>query len=100
MSKSNNRTVIVGGGLSGLTAAAYLSREGHDVLLLEKNERCGGLLNSFNRDGFTFDAGARAILNAGIVRPMLRELGIELELLESPVSLQYGWYLEWFYIPC
>jgi phytoene dehydrogenase-like protein len=79
--------IIVGGGVSGLTAAAYLSREGFDVLLLEKNERCGGLLNSFERDGFTFDAGARAILNAGIVRPMLRDLGIQLELLDSPVSI-------------
>ena len=90
MSEDNHRTIIVGGGVSGLTAAAYLSREGHKVLLLEKNERCGGLLNSFDRNGFTFDAGARAILNAGIIRPMLEDLGIELELLDSPVSLGIG----------
>ncbi|MHA3963754.1 MAG: phytoene desaturase family protein [Candidatus Thorarchaeota archaeon SMTZ1-45] len=87
MSESNHRTIIVGGGMSGLTAAAYLSRAGNDVLLLEKNKQCGGLLNSFQRNGFSFDAGARSILNSGIIKPMLEELGIELELLVSPVSI-------------
>ncbi|MFW9918966.1 MAG: phytoene desaturase family protein [Candidatus Thorarchaeota archaeon] len=87
MSEDGFRTIVVGGGMSGLTAAAYLSRAGHDVLLLEKNKECGGLLYSFQRDGFTFDAGARSILNAGIIRPMLRQLGIELDLLDSPVSI-------------
>ncbi|TFG27185.1 NAD(P)/FAD-dependent oxidoreductase [Candidatus Thorarchaeota archaeon] len=87
MSENNRRTIIVGGGMSGLTAAVYLARAGHDILLLEKNKECGGLLNSFSRDGFTFDAGARAILNAGIIRPMLKELEIELEMVDSPVSI-------------
>ncbi|KXH70147.1 MAG: amine oxidase [Candidatus Thorarchaeota archaeon SMTZ-45] len=87
MSKNDHQTIIVGGGMSGLTAAAYLSKAGHNVLLLEKNKECGGLLNSFQREGFTFDAGARSILNSGIIQPMLAELGIELELLESPVSI-------------
>jgi len=87
MSETNQRTIIVGGGISGLIAAAYLSRTGHDILLLEKNKDFGGLLNSFDREGFRFDAGARAILNAGIIRPMFKELGIELEMVDSPVSL-------------
>ncbi|MFW9981551.1 MAG: oleate hydratase, partial [Candidatus Thorarchaeota archaeon] len=72
MSDNNNRTLIVGGGMAGLTAAVYLARAGHDVLLLEKNKECGGLLNSFQREGFTFDAGARSILNAGVIHPMLK----------------------------
>jgi phytoene dehydrogenase-like protein len=73
--------------MAGLTAAAYLTRAGHDVLLLEKNKECGGLLNSFSQNGFIFDAGARSILNAGVIHPMLKELGIELEFLDSPVSI-------------
>jgi len=87
MSENNRRTIIVGAGMAGLTAAVYLSRAGHDVLLLEKNNQCGGLLNSFVRDGFTFDAGARSILNAGIIHPMLSALEIDLEFVESPVSI-------------
>lgn len=79
--------IIVGAGLSGLTAAAYLSRAGYSVLILEKSPHCGGLLNSFSREGYVFDAGARSIENSGIIRPMLKELGIEMELTASPVSI-------------
>jgi phytoene dehydrogenase-like protein len=90
VSESPDQIVIVGAGLAGLTAATYLSKAGHKVLLLEKNNNSGGLLNSFERHGFVFDVGARSIENAGIIKPMLKDLGIDLELLESPVSLGYG----------
>jgi len=79
--------VIVGAGLGGLACAAYLSREGFPVLLLEKNDNCGGLLNSFNYEGFVFDVGARSIENSGVIKPMLKDLGIEIDLIESPVSM-------------
>ncbi len=80
-------TIIVGGGIAGLTAAAYLTRAGQKVLLFEKNRECGGLVNSFVRDGFHFDAGVRALEDAGIILPMLQELGIQLEFVKSPVSV-------------
>lgn len=79
--------VIVGAGLSGLSAATYLAKAGKSVLVLEKSPNCGGLLQSFSRNGYVFDAGARSIENSGIIKPMLAELDIEMELLESPVSL-------------
>lgn len=79
--------IVVGAGLAGLTAAAYLTKAGFSVLVLEKTSSLGGLLNSFTRDGYVFDAGARAVENSGIIRPMLKDLGIEMELLESPVSI-------------
>ena len=79
--------IVVGGGISGLTAAAYLAKAKTSVLLLEKNDRCGGLVNSFSREGFLFDGGVRALLSAGIILPMLEELGIDLKIVESPVSV-------------
>ena len=82
--------IIVGGGIAGLTAAAYLSRAGQKVLLIEKNSECGGLVNSFSRDGFHFDAGVRALEDAGIIFPMLKDLGIQLDVVKSPVSLGVG----------
>ena len=87
MTTRKHEVIIVGAGMAGLTAAAYLSRAGHDVLLIEKNETCGGLLNSFQRDGFIFDTGPRSVENSGAVKPLLKDLGISLELLESPVSI-------------
>ncbi|MBK7131581.1 MAG: NAD(P)/FAD-dependent oxidoreductase [Bacteroidales bacterium] len=87
MSENSYNTIIVGGGIAGLTSAAYLSRAGQKVLLVEKNRECGGLVNSFTRDGFHFDAGVRALEDAGIIFPMLKDLGIQLEVVKSPVSL-------------
>ncbi len=79
--------IVVGGGIAGLTATVYLARAGFDVLLLEKNERCGGLVNTFVKDGFRFEGGVRALESAGIILPMLEELGVTLETLPNPVSV-------------
>jgi len=87
MAVNKYNTIVVGGGIAGLTSAAYLSTKGQKVLLFEKNKECGGLVNSFTRDGFHFDAGVRALEDAGIILPMLKELGIDLEIVKSPVSL-------------
>lgn len=76
--------------MAGLTAATYLVREGVEVLLLEQGSRLGGLVTGFNRQGFYFDAGMRAFENAGILRPMLRELEIDLTMTESKVSMGIG----------
>lgn len=79
--------IVVGGGIAGLTAALSLAQKGRDVLLLEKNESCGGLMNSFSRDGFRFEGGARALVNAGLVKPLIKEFGIDIEILPNPIFL-------------
>lgn len=79
--------IVVGAGAAGLTAAAYLSKYGERTLLLERESRCGGLISSFTRDGFRFDGGIRALDDAGVMFPMLRQLGIELDFVKNKVSL-------------
>jgi phytoene desaturase len=51
------RTVIIGAGVAGLASAALLAREGHDVIVLEKNNRVGGRSGTVTREGFRFDTG-------------------------------------------
>ncbi|MGD9939937.1 MAG: FAD-dependent oxidoreductase, partial [Clostridia bacterium] len=70
--------IVVGGGIAGLTAALSLAHKGRDVLLVEKNGSCGGLMNSFVRDGFRFEGGARALVNAGLVKPLIKEFGLDI----------------------
>jgi phytoene dehydrogenase-like protein len=82
--------VIVGAGMAGLTAAAYTARTGLKVLLCEKEKKTGGLVNSFEHRGFVFDGGIRAIENSGIVHPMLRQLGLQVDFLPNPVSIGIG----------
>jgi phytoene dehydrogenase-like protein len=79
--------IVVGGGISGLTAAAYSSKEAYKTLLIEQEEKTGGLVSTFKVKDYTFDGGIRSIENSGIVRPMLKQLGIEIEFLDSVVSM-------------
>ncbi len=82
--------VVVGGGIAGLTATAYLARAGVNVLLCERSEKTGGLVKSFNVRGYTFDAGLRAFENSGILFPMLRDLGINPVFLPNELSISVG----------
>ena len=52
---ANYDVIIIGGGLSGLTSAALLSKAGLGVCVLEEQPRPGGYLQGFSRGGFEFD---------------------------------------------
>ncbi|MGD8605239.1 MAG: FAD-dependent oxidoreductase, partial [Anaerolineales bacterium] len=53
----------------------------------DKNDRCGGLLSTFDASGFKFDSGPRAFVNSGIVKPILKDLGLDWEFVENPISI-------------
>jgi phytoene dehydrogenase-like protein len=82
--------IVVGAGLAGLSSAAFLSREGIRTLVCERGANYGGLVNSFEREGFVFDGGIRAFENSGILVPMLRQLGIDLPMCKNPVTIGIG----------
>lgn len=48
--------IIIGAGMGGLSAGAFLAREGKTVLILEKHDKPGGYLTSFTSRGYTFDS--------------------------------------------
>ena len=51
------KVIIIGSGISSLSAACFLGREGYDVTIIEKNDSIGGRARKFHADGFTFDMG-------------------------------------------
>lgn len=60
LNKVNNETKnigIIGAGLSSLYAACFLSKEGHNVTIFEKNSMIGGRSQTFESNGFKFDMG-------------------------------------------
>ena len=52
-----NSIVILGGGLTGLSAGYVLSKAGLRVKVFESDETVGGLSKTIEKDGFRFDLG-------------------------------------------
>ncbi len=53
----NGRTLVLGGGLTGLSAACFLTRAGVRTTVLEQDETVGGLSKTIEKNGFRFDLG-------------------------------------------
>jgi phytoene desaturase len=89
------RTIIVGGGLGGLSAAIHLAVAGERVLLLEKNERVGGKLNIFQREGYTWDTGPSLFTMPWVLRELFeaagRRLEDALEIVPVEPTCRYRW---------
>ena len=89
--------MVVGGGISGLTAAFYLTRAGLETVLLEASPRLGGALESHRpetRQGrWTFERGPNTVLGKPPVRKLLEDGSLRAEAVEaSPVATRrYLW---------
>lgn len=67
----NRDIVVIGAGLTGLTTAYHLRKQGRDVLVIEKENRIGGQIRTYSEKGFVFESGP----NTGVVSfPEVREL--------------------------
>ncbi len=55
MTLENTQAAIIGGGITGLSAAYLLEQEGYDYRLFEAAGRVGGLCRSERSGGYTFD---------------------------------------------
>lgn len=77
---------IVGGGPSGITAAAYLARRGFNVSIYEKHNKLGGLLvhgiPDFRLPRDVVDETIKKILDLGVKVNLGQELGRNLSLEE------------------
>jgi phytoene dehydrogenase-like protein len=51
------KAIVIGGGITGLSTASLLAREGYAVTLLEKQPEIGGRSGMWETQGFRFDTG-------------------------------------------
>jgi len=81
--------VVIGGGVGGLFTGALLAKEGYRVTVLEKNRQAGGGLQSFSRNGVSFDAGMHVLGGlqpGGSLDRICRYLGIRDQIAVRPVD--------------
>ncbi|MFB7877881.1 phytoene desaturase family protein [Nocardia sp. NPDC056064] len=73
--------IVVGSGMGGMTAAAYLAAGGRRTLVLEQGDVLGGCTHVFRRKGYEFEVGVHYLGDCG--RPegniptILRGLGVD-----------------------
>ncbi|MCC7203356.1 MAG: protoporphyrinogen oxidase [Nitrospirae bacterium] len=57
------KVIIIGGGISGLTAAYWLHKSGIDVTVLEKGDRAGGSIRTETHKGYLIEYGPNSTLD-------------------------------------
>jgi len=80
-------TVIIGGGISGLSTANFLSKKTSDFLILESSNRVGGTINSSEVDGYILENGPNTVLdNNTAIQELLSDLSITEELIYPDIK--------------
>lgn len=76
---TTRHVVVIGGGLAGLAAAAYLTRGGARVTVLERAAALGGRAATHDEGGFKWNLGPHAFYPRGVGMEIMRELGVVVE---------------------
>lgn len=83
---------IIGAGIGGLIAGAYLIKAGYDVTIFEKAQNVGGSAGNYSRKNRIFPTGATiafGLEEGGVLKEILQELDIDFqaELLHHPMDI-------------
>lgn len=77
------QVIVIGAGLGGLSAACHLVGDGHDVLVLERDDRPGGRAGRLELGPYTFDTGPTVLTMPDLVESCFRAAGVEMDDLLS-----------------
>ncbi|MFI5356970.1 MAG: protoporphyrinogen oxidase [Opitutales bacterium] len=84
MNPSPRSIAILGAGVTGLTAAHRLARQGCAVRVFERGPRTGGAIGSELAEGWLVERGPNTVLESGLDMPaLIKELGLEGERIEA-----------------
>lgn len=78
-----HKVVVVGAGISGLACAYRLKQSGITPLVLEAEDRPGGLIATVRRNGLVFEGGPQFPRFPAVVWTLVRELGLESEFVSG-----------------
>jgi len=85
---SQNSAIVIGAGISGLTAAYQLQKKGRDVLVLEAREAAGGRMATVDWEGFKVDVGAKFVTSSDkTLLEMVDEVGLTDQLVKESEGL-------------
>lgn len=74
---------IIGGGISGLTAAFLLQNKGFDVRLFEKSGAVGGNVETVGIDGFLIEYAPNSLIKSPRLVDLVKALKLEAEVLTA-----------------
>ncbi len=75
------KTIVIGAGISGLSAAYELQKNGIDTTVLEKDSQPGGRTRGGNKDGFVLDHGAQFFMKCyDTMLSYVHEFGLESDM--------------------
>ena len=83
---TETKTIVVGGGISGLVCAYALRKAGVDAVVVEASARVGGVIRSERRDGFLLELGPQSFSGSADLRKLCAELGIAEQVVEAPAG--------------
>ena len=79
-----SKVVIIGGGISGLSAAYYLAKRGVGSTIFESRPRLGGVIRTEHIAGCTLEAGPDSFISAKpAALELIRELGLADQVIGS-----------------
>ncbi|GMB08819.1 oxygen-dependent protoporphyrinogen oxidase [Thermolongibacillus altinsuensis] len=96
MSEAKQKVVVIGGGITGLTAAYYLQKEARtkqlpiECHLIEASHRLGGKIQTAYQDGFIIERGPDSFLARKLsASRLVHEVGLDDQLVHNATGTSY-----------